>query len=55
MKMKAPQSFETSVSIYHSAWSNIIEASRPVRIFLRNVGGFPYLPEYTVSRTITVV
>lgn len=55
MKIKAPRSFETSVSIYQSAWSNFIEASSPVRIFLRNVGGFLHLPEYTVSRTKTAV
>jgi len=55
MKMEAPRSFETSVSIYQSTWSNIIEASSPVRIFLGNVGGFPHLPEYTVSRRETAV
>jgi len=49
MKIKAPRSFETSASIYQSAWSNMVETSSPVRILLRNVGGFPHLPEYTVS------
>ena len=55
MKMKSPQSFETSVSIYQSAWNNMVEALSPVRILLRNVGGFPHLPEYTVSRSKTAV
>jgi len=41
MEMKAPRSFETSVSIYHSAWSNIIEVSSPMHILLRNAVGFP--------------
>jgi len=55
MKIKAPRSFETSVSIYQYAWSNMVETSSPVRILLRNVGGFPGLPEYTVSRTKAAV
>ena len=55
MTMKAPRSFETSVIIYQCAWCNIIDAWSSVRMFLRNVGGFPHLPEYTVSCTKTAV